>query len=96
MSARSIQKDRGRKGYVDLLGIYASVSQKHVGNTSKESTALDKRLHSARKLYNTAARLADANVILQSCYKLLKQQEFNLFGKEAGCQPSSSATGAVH
>ena len=56
---------------MDLLGIYSSVSQKHVGDTSKVSTALDKRLHSAHKLYNTAARLADANVILQSCYELL-------------------------
>ena len=55
MSAWSIQEDRGRKGYMDLLGIYSSVSQKHVGDTSKESTALDKRLHSAHKLYNTAA-----------------------------------------
>ena len=74
--------EEGRDTLIFLESTYSSVSQKHVSDTSKESTSLDKRLYSAHKLYNTAARLADANVILQSCYELLSSKSSTFLEKK--------------
>ena len=66
-----IQEARGQKGFVDLLSIRGSRSQKHVGDNKERCTLLDKRLRSANQLYTISSRLEDANTVLELCCTML-------------------------
>ena len=71
MSTQSIGEERGRKGYVNLLGIYEFRSQKHVGDDKKGTTLLDKGLALANELYTTSVCLLDTHLILELCCTFL-------------------------
>ena len=60
-----------QRRYVDLQKVYSSKSQKRVGDTTPAATKLDQNLRATNQLNDVAARLDDANVILEDCRELL-------------------------
>ena len=65
---RRIVLEKGiERGFQNLQNIYASKSQKHVGDDTPAQTKLDRSLAATNDLFATASRLEDANTILQVC-----------------------------
>ena len=80
MSARK-RKARDQatlRGFDHLQRIYASKSQKHVGDDTIVDTKGDRRLQATNELNNTSSRLEDANSILQQCMTMLKDKDVSM------------------
>ena len=76
---RTIRKQAARRGYENLLAIRGSKSQKHVSNDAESVlTKQDRQLLATNELYNTAARMKDANALLLECIALLKDSDASM------------------
>ena len=74
-------------GFRNLQTIYASKSQKHIGDDDPAYTKLDKSLLAKNNLYAIAVRLENANKILESCGKLLLDKGRARFKRNRWCMP---------
>ena len=71
--SRRIFEEGIARGYHNLQNVYGSKSQKHLdGDDTTVMTRLDRRLQDTNNIHAIAARLEDANSILEECNSVLK------------------------